>query len=267
MSELETLSEKIERDAFISMFDNCPEDTRKELGLELHEVGDALVAVARNDPSILINRVVGLGTKTPATPETVERIAQIYRDIGVTSYFLHLYAEDASDEVLKAIGNQGLIPARGWMKFQRDASPSREAKTDLIIRRVGPEDAASFGRIAAAAFDMTEAAAPMVAGLVNDPKWHLYLSYDGDTPAGTGGIYISDDIALTEFGATDPAFRCRGSQGAIMAERINVAHKAGCKLIFTETGEAVEGDPQHSYNNIERYGFKPVRVRQNFKPG
>ena len=34
----------------------------------------------------------------------------------------------------------------------------------------------------------------------------------------------------------------------------------------TETGEAVEGDPQHSYHNFERAGFQAAYLRDNFVP-
>jgi hypothetical protein len=34
--------------------------------------------------------------------------------------------------------------------------------------------------------------------------------------------------------------------------------------MFTETGEAVDGDPQHSYRNILRAGFEQLDVRENF---
>ena len=139
-------------------------------------------------------------------------------------------------------------------------------RQSLSVRRVGPDEAEPFGRIVASAFGMTKAAAPMLAGLARDPNWHLFVSYDDQTPAGAGGIYIMGEAAFTEWGATDPMFRRRGSQGAVMEARINAAIDAGCKYLFTETGEAVEGDPQHSYGNIERYGFRTLRLRQNFKP-
>ena len=56
------------------------------------------------------------------------------------------------------------------------------------------------------------------------------------------------------------------SQGAIMSARIQAAIDAGCTRIFTETGEAVPGDPQHSYRNIERYGFVAGDLRENWRP-
>ncbi len=36
--------------------------------------------------------------------------------------------------------------------------------------------------------------------------------------------------------------------------------------MLTTTGEEVEGDPQHSYKNIVRAGFREAYVRENFAP-
>jgi hypothetical protein len=266
MIDVERLSEEIERDALESLHAHCPPETRSALGLHLVEVGDALVAGAARDPSVLLNRTLGLGTRAVPATGQVDEIVRLYRDWDVPRYFLHLYEDDVPDAVVSHAVGIGLRPTRGWMKFQRNAAPATPRGTDLELRRVGPKAAMDFGSIVARAFGMTEAAAPLLAGLANDPNWYLFLSYEADTPAGAGALYVSGNAAWTEWGATEPAFRRRGSQGAIMAERINTAVGLGCRHIFTETGEAVDGDPQHSYGNILRFGFEELRLRQNFAP-
>ena len=60
--------------------------------------------------------------------------------------------------------------------------------------------------------------------------------------------------------------RRRGSQGAVMTARIRLALELGCRALFTETGESVGGDPQHSYRNIARYGFAESVLRENWAP-
>lgn len=39
-----------------------------------------------------------------------------------------------------------------------------------------------------------------------------------------------------------------------------------CSLICTMTGEAVPGDPQHSYGNIRKNGFAEAYLRENWVP-
>jgi len=104
----------------------------------------------------------------------------------------------------------------------------------------------------------------MVAALVNDERCQMYLSYEGESPAGTGALFIDGDNGWLDWGATAPSFRRRGSQALVMAARIQKAVESGCKNLFTETGEEVEGDPQHSYNNILRAGFEELQIRSNY---
>jgi GNAT superfamily N-acetyltransferase len=265
MKDIDKRSELIEREALLSLHRHCPPETRDALGLFLDEVDDALVAGASNDPSILLNRTLGLGSQAPPSTDAIARIDAIYRERGVQRYFLHVYP-DTLERGAATFEDTRLEPARGWMKFVRDDAPRPEGSTDLEVRRVGREGAQDFGRIVAGAFGMTPAAGPLLAGLVDDERWHLFVSYAGDEAAGAGSMLIDGGAAWFEWGATDPRFRRRGSQGAIMRARIDAAFAAGCKVMFTETGEAAGGDPQHSYGNIQRYGFRESVLRQNWAP-
>lgn len=265
MDRIELISEQIEREALLSLHEHCPEVAGNNLGLELHEVSDAAVAIARNDPSVVLNRTLGLGFTEPAGPGALGRITDIYRSAGVGRFFIHLYPEALTDPVEREMEKLRLVKSRGWMKFHRDDSPPPEAPTDLRVEEVsGREHARHFGRIVANAFGMTDAAIPLLAGLDCDPHWYIFLSFDGDTPAGAGAMYAHGDSAWMEWGATDSSFRRRGSQAAVMAARIKKALELGCRHIFTETGEAVEGDPQHSYKNILKAGFTESRLRLNY---
>ena len=267
MNEIELVSEKIEREALISLHKHCPPEAAKALGLYLLEVGDAVAAAAVNDPSVVINRTLGLGTRNEISEKTIKNIKGFYRDLLIKKYFLHIYPDELSQNEVEILGNIGFQKSRGWMKFGRDNSLPPNAPTELEIRDASnPEEALCFGKIVAGAFGMTELSAPMLAGLINDPHWYIFLSYSGDSPAGAGAMYVSGESAWMEWGATDPDFRRRGSQAAIMSARIQKAIELGCKQMFTETGEAVEGDPQHSYKNILKAGFKESVLRENYTP-
>ena len=179
---------------------------------------------------------------------------------------MHLHPEAEPPAVRDWLREAGLEKARGWMKFARGPEAPPAARTDLEVRRVAPGDMPAFARILADAFDLGEDAVAWLETFVNAEGWHLYMSFDGDAPAGTGGLYVRDGIALCDMGATAPTFRRRGSQSALLARRIADAIGMGCRDIITETGEAVEGDPQHSYKNILRAGFREEYVRENYAP-
>lgn len=260
------ISERLEREAVEALHAAADVPLKQALGLGLIEVGDALVSIATHEPSILLNRAIGLGLDEPTEPETLARIQDVFRRAGVENYFLHLHPDARPDGLRASIEAAGLVKRRGWMKFSRGGDAPPDAESDLRIERISPEHAEAFGRIAADGFGMSEEAIPLLASIVDKPNWHVYVSFDGDTPAGTGVLFVDDGYGWLDWGATSPEFRRRGGQRAILARRIRDGLDLGCKMLFTETGEAVEGDPQHSYHNIEWAGFHPDYVRENYGP-
>jgi hypothetical protein len=239
---------------------------RADLKLKLLEIEDAIVLISGTDPSIIFNRAIGLGTETPVSGDSIRAVCAAYAEYGAGGYFINVFEDDLTEDARDAIEELGLVRRRNWMKFIRDPDPPHAVPTDLRIEEVRSADAEDFARIACDAFEMSPATRPLVAGLAHDPRWHLFLSFDGETPAGTGGLFVDQGLGWLDWGATDTAFRRRGSQGAIMAARIALGRALHCRSLITETGEAVEGDPQHSYGNILRAGFSEFKSRANYAP-
>jgi len=266
MNEISLLSESIERAALADLHAAAPEETRRLLGLNLETIGTALVAIATREPNILLNRTIGPGVEAPDTQEVVRAIASRYADDGVERYFLHLHPDARPPELREWMARAGLVRYRGWAKFHRGPAAPPGSRSELRVQRVGTEHAVEFGRIAAEGFGLSEAAIPLLASLVDRPGWHLYMSFAGDTPAGTGAMFVREEAAWLDWGSTLPAYRGRGGQGMVLCRRIRDALALGCRTLLTTTGEEVAGDPQHSYKNIVRTGFRPVYVRENFVP-
>jgi len=262
-----TRAEKAERAALTDFHLSASPNLRDDLGLEFTEIGGALVSIARNHPTILVNRVVGLGLVDAADRETVEMIVERYREAGVGRYFLQLDPAATPEELPEWIRDAGLEPYhRAWAKFKRGSEPAPSARTDLEVRKIGAEHAKEFGRIAAGGFEIDDAWIPVLAGLVGRDGWHVYMSFDGDRPAGCGAMRIHEDVGWLDWAATLPEFRRRGSQGGVIVQRISEGIALGCQSFGTSTGEAVDGDAQHSYRNIERYGFRRTHARANWVP-
>ena len=261
-------AEAIERAALEDLHAAASPEVRQDLELEGRAVGAAFVSVAAALPAsaIVINRAHGVGLGAPETEETVAEMIDAYGKAGVARFFLQLHPEARPAALPDWLAARGLERARGWQKFSRGREPVPEAATDLEIRRVGPEHCEAFGAIVADAFDLGPAARPWLAALPGRARWHVFMSFEGDTPAGTGALFIDGDVAWTDYGATAPAFRRRGSQGALLCARLRFALDQGCRAIHTCTGEAVPGDPQHSYANILRAGFREDHVTANYAP-
>lgn len=268
MQRVNRQAEDIERAALADCHGAADEALRMSLRLDARAIGTAYVSAAGALPAsaIVINRVLGLGLDAPASESTVKDLVAAYRRVGVSRYFVQIHPDAEPAELIRWLHSAGFEKARGWQKFSRGRDAVPEARTDLRIAEIGPERGSDFARIACDAFDLGNAAVPWLSRLVGRPSWHIFMSFDGDSPAGTGALFVKDRVAWTDFGATAPEFRKRGSQGALLAHRVRYALELGCERIFTCTGEAVEGDPQHSYANILRAGFKEDYVRDNYSP-
>lgn len=256
--------EWIEGEALAEFHQAAPAQARATTGLRLEEVDGCRVSLMARGGNIVVNRCIGLGISQPANPDTIERIKAIYAEAGVRRYFLHLSPEGQPGPLSELAVTAGLVRDRAWMKFARTDLPVAQHITELEIREIDQTHAADFGRIASVAFDLGSAAADILAGLVSRPGWHIFMSFAGDDPAGTGAMFVKDGVAWTDWGATHPAFRRRGSQSALLTRRVERAIELGCELVGTCTGEAVPGDEQASYQNILRAGFEEIGLRENY---
>ena len=258
-------AEVIERAELVDIHAAATPRERETLGLQLTETGGALLSIVSNLPvsAIVINRA--LGSESIDRP-TLQQIVNTYRAVGAQRYFVQLTPEAQTADTLVSLQELGLERSRGWQKFVRDRAPAPAIKSDLQIREIGPEHGQDFARIACAAFDLGDAAIPWLSNLPGRPNWHFFMSFDGEKPAGVGGLFVHNKIAWMDFGATAPEFRRRGGQSAVLSARIAKALALGCERMYTCTGVAVPGDPQHSYSNILRAGFRTDYVRDNFEP-
>src|SRR5262249_14572183 len=205
----------------------------------------------RRIPERIFCRVMGL-----TSTEALEEIAAFY---GETPWWI-----SDSHGLGAELAELGFARDYGWMKFSRGVGP-RQAQSDLVVSRVGPERAADFAAVVAGGFGMPEWATPLAANVVGRRSWRCYVAYDGAPPAGAGALRLHDRIGWLGFGATLPQFRGRGAQSAILAARIEEARRLGCTAVTTETGELEEGRPSSSYRNIVRAGFREAGVRPNFR--
>jgi GNAT superfamily N-acetyltransferase len=261
-------AEFIERAALADLQSAATPQLVEELRLRALTIGSALVSVAGGLPAsaIVINRAIGVGLSSPETEETVSELVTAYRSAGIHRYFVQRHPAAQPAQLVDWLLSAKLEKVRGWQKFRRGQAAAPKIRTDLRIEQVGPEHGEAFGRIVCDAFDLGDVAVPWLARLPGRPGWHVFMSFDGDEPAGAGTIFSKDGLAWVDFGATAPKHRRRGSQSSLLARRVQHALDLGCRELFTCTGEEVPGDPQHSYKNIQKAGFQEDYLRENYAP-
>jgi GNAT superfamily N-acetyltransferase len=215
------------------------------------EIGGATCALLRRLESRMFNRVLQL-TSTDALDE----IAAFY---GSAPWWVN-----DSYGIGPALEERGFVRDYGWMKFSRGVGP-REARSELTVVQVEPEQAEDFARVVVGGYELPEWTMPLAANVVGRPGWSCYVAYEGEEPAGAGALFVQGDAGWLGLGSTLPAFRGRGAQSVILATRIEEARQQGCTLVVTETGELQADRPSSSYRNIVRAGFREEGVRPNYK--
>ena len=221
------------------------------------EIDGALVLSAPGIDHVLFNRVLGVGVEHPASEAAVESILGRLAERQVGSYLFQLCPMAAPSEIAGWLRGRGLGPFhRGWDKFVRDTAPVDGPRDVRVARVETAEQAARFGAIVAAGFELDQELAPLIGTLGSRPGWQLFLAEEGEHALGTGALYVQDGVAYLTFGATHPDHRGRGVHRQVMARRLEEAREMGCRLVVTETGKPVEGLPNHSYQNMLRSGFR-----------
>ncbi len=244
---------RVERAALHSLHAAATPDIAARLGLRWIEIGGGAASVAAALPpsAIVVNRALGLD------PEGARQAVKAYGEAGVARFFLN-----GADPDLPGIGQ-----VRGWQKFSRTLDgPMPVSRADLAVSELGPDDGAEFAAIVCAAFDLGEAAEPWLARLPGRPGWRIFGAVIDGRFAGVGALFHADGAGWTDWGATRPAFRGRGVQQSLLDRRVRAARAMGLSSLHTCTGEAVPGDPQHSYANILRAGFAETALRPNWAP-
>ncbi len=256
--------ELVECAAVLDMYVAAPAGVRSELGIEHRAVdGGGALLVCRGIDNLQFNRLVGFGVASPAQAEALDQALAELDRVGVRNWVVHV--AEGTGELAGMCAARGLAPhPRTWAKFIRGSETAAAGATPQV-REATPVEAAVFGSIAAGTYGLPPAAANWIAALVGRPGWHCLMAFDQGTPIATGAVFVSGDAAWLGLGATLSSHRRQGAQSALLAARIETAARHGCRVLTTETGVPLPGEPGPSYRNIQTAGFRIAYLRPNLR--
>jgi GNAT superfamily N-acetyltransferase len=226
--------------------------------------GGTLVWIGPGSP---VNGSFGLGmAERPVDLTEVDALVEFFRQRGeAPSTDVCPHAHPSLLDVLAAAG----FVATGFesVLYQPLAGTQpapRGGQVSVVIARTAEEravwaDCEARGFTDDKASSADHALARALA--LRDDAIHFLGLVDGE-PAGTGMLVIADGIAAFNGDATLPAFRGRGVQSAILAERLRYAQREGADLAVIE---AAPGST--SQRNQERAGFRVAYTRASLRLG
>lgn len=260
--EISTIVERAEALGWEDTVAAAPASYADEHSVRSWRVDGAVGFMFDNPPNPFFNRFHGLGILAPATAPGVDAAIAPWQGTGRT-FIVHAAPDTSPLDLAPLLEARGLKPSRNWVKMVRGTEPPPPVATNLRIDEVGADHAAAFAKIAAEAFDLPDII-PWLAAMVGRAGWHTYLAFDGATPVACGLLRVDDGVGWLGTGGTLPSHRQRGAQGAIMARRIQDAIALGCRHLVTETGEELPDEPNPSYRNMIRTGFRLAYLRRNW---
>ena len=255
--------ESIEHHGFADIYRSAPTELVASGGIDFECVNGVDCFAVRGHPnSILWNHAAGLGREHAASESNVDIVCDFFERHGVQGA-ISLTPDAEPSDLSESLVARGFASGYAWRKFTRDVSDPPQRDSDLRIEKIDRSYGSAFGAMQVEGFSTPQWFGDWLAEIPGLDNWHCFMAFDGDTPAATGALYVEGNTGWLTFGATLSDFRRRGAQGALLSRRIGYAAELGCTLLVTETGED-PNEPEPSYRNILRAGFKKAYLRPNF---
>jgi len=234
-------------------------------GAEVMHVGGGVATALTAIDVGFFNRTIGLGIERPVTVEDLDAVVAFYEGLARTTAVVQLAPHARPTDAPGLLMGRGFAKGRRWAKMWRPVDEPAQAETSLRIEPlIAPAQRADFERITASAFEFPAMIASAASAVIGRPGWTHYLGYDGDEAVTAAAMYVVDRVAWFGYGSTLEAFRGRGGQSAMFAVRLRHAAELGCRYALTETGEDSHEEPNPSYRNMKRMGFRDGYLRQNW---
>jgi hypothetical protein len=262
-SDVEAL-ERIERQAWRDLSAAAPPDFAAQVGLETHELGEALMLIASRIPLFQFNWLSGAGLDGADADPIAAAVAR-FGDAGQRKFFVQIPPSPNAGRLEAQARAAGLAPhPLAWVKFERETRDPPRVEAKLTIREVGGAERDLFAATAVAGYGLPPSMAKWLREIVGRSGWACYVSFADDQPAGAGALFVDEDAAWLGIGATKPAFRRRGGQSALIARRLADAARRGARFAVTEGAVPQPDEPAPSLRNILAAGFRAAYVRSNW---
>ena len=213
-----------------------------------------------------LSQTFGLGLFSPPTPAQLEVIEAFFLERGAEVF--HEVSPLADPSLLKLLAERDYHPIEltsvMHQRLTRQWPLPVSHQGGLRVRRLEPGQESTWAETAARGWSETPEASAFIRefGSVSAGAKGMvcFVADWNGQPIAAAAIAIHDGVALLAGASTDPAFRGRGAQSALLATRLNHAVAAKCDLAMMG---ALPGSA--SQRNGERQGFRIAYTRIKWK--
>ena len=269
LENVDRISELVERDAWLDLFDAAPNHVRESLGMASITTAGMGLLGCRAIPITELNRAMAVGMESlPSRNELDGVIAWL--DTHAVSGALQIAPDARTPALRNYLDSAAFVETgAGWAKFVSTGSPrALEPISEAVaVEIVGEQRADLFGRTVTEGFGLPAVCSAWFATLPARPFWQCFVAFAEDEVAGGGAMFARDGAAWFGIEATLPAYRGRGVQRRIIAAQVSAAAAADATVLTCETARPTDRNDTgfSSYRNQKRAGLSHAYTRSNFK--
>ena len=237
-----------------------PADARmaRRFGIDLRTVGGTFCMSDRAFPIPLLHRAVGFGTLGDASQRALDRVVRFFvlRGLPARVELAEGIAPAAAVRLLERAGFRRETERHRIHVLETSVAPRAPEISGLRVRRAAP---ATFGKAVRVGFDvggdlgmLFERASAAHVRSERDRATALVPFVDG-RPAGSALLWLSPGVAGLYSGSVFEAYRGRGIQLALIAERVRLGLARRRRVFTSQT----EGD-NPSAHNLHEMGFRQL---------
>jgi len=202
-----------------------------------------------------------LYARNEAVADHLDEIEQFY---GESPFGCELVTACGNQQLIaEACTRRGWLPGRyyAWMHMKTGLATLKHEYPEISIRQPRPDERTSFLEFYLRGFEAPASNFPAairnMRHLFDLPQLHFRIASRKGQDAAIGMLCVQGEAAMLAAGATLPEQRRHGCHHAVLADRIRLAERLGCKDIVSYA----YADSQ-SHLNMESMGLRTVSVAQ-----
>lgn len=210
-------------------------------------------------PESPLTQTFGLGLFADAKHAILDVLERFFEERGAPIF--HEVSPLADASLLTLLDERGYHPIELTTVMFQEIEAVRESSGNVSTRIIEPGEEDLWARTSAAGWSSEmEGLAEFMFDFgrvgASSKGCHSFIAEIDGLPAGTGALYMYDEIAILAGASTIAEFRRRGVQAALLGARMRFAAENGCEIAMMGASPGSQ-----SQRNAEKNGFRVAYTR------
>lgn len=207
------------------------------------------------------NRVNWNAPEGPIDEAAVDEAIAAAKSLGLSRVYFWIAPWAVDEHAAAALQRAGAVEVP-WVKYpllaRASDAPLASASTTLTVRAIARSELQAV--LAEIRSWYSESGVAGAARAVESRGGEAFAAFDGERPVAFAILFPDSEFAYLGFAGTQPEYRKRGAQSALIRARVVCAAEQGTPWCIAETNTVLES----SLRNLARQGFAPVIVWRVF---